>query len=918
MPTHRTTAARPVFGLRHLLILGASAGALNALALPAFAQSTSGSSNVIEELVVTAEKREQSLQDVPVAVSAFTSAKRELVGINSIQDMTNFTPGLQYNSSTDRISLRGVGRQTNVLSADASVANYNDGVYETFAVQAGRSTLFLDRVEILRGPQGTLYGRNAIGGAINEISKRPTDTPQGEVRVSYANYNHSNVEAAYSGPINDWLGFRLSGNWEKQTQGYTQNLVPGMPDEGNVINEWFEEGQLQAKFGERFDAWIKVAGGQWRNGAGGPGSASGGWTPSPYPTYEDGVTAVLLNPGYGCNSNTTAVVNLSPTGCVNPAVKDPWHIARAVPYKVTLPVYATVASQFVFHADKFDIKYIAGGVHYHYILTGPNGPDQQANTLQAPITSYTLPGGLVINPRSSFKYEEDNSFFSHEINVISTNDSPLQWVAGAYYFRQNYTQPVSSADTEQVQLNSPLGLPSVFCAQTGGVCAAPSQGRWFDNRPKINAISYAAFGQIDWKFMPTWKTTLGLRYSHDEKQGSESVRLLCFAVTACFAQPEFNAFIPGGIPAVDLTQLPTVVDASNPKGVTVKTVYDPKTGFATRQYDASWEAVTGTAGLEWQPDEDTLAYAKYSKGYKSGGLNIGIFTVLSFSPWTDKETVDSFELGVKKTFFHTFQANLSAFYYDYKNLQIPVRQVNSAGGGSGLSTGSTNFYNVPKAVSQGIEVELTWQPIDNLQILFNYSYLDATIKEGQAVDIADPAALDPKARPLQTVAQCAAIVTGGGTACPVDVFTTGLANGGFERNQNLSGNSLPNAPKNKIAFNVNYTWHLSHGALAASASYIWRDKQYGTLFTRSYNEAPAWDQVDLRLTWTSEKENYKVIVYGKNVFDEIGYDAGAYGNRLAGGINDAAGVRTNVIQGIAKTYSVTPPALYGVELQYKF
>ena len=114
------------------------------------------------------------------------------------------------------------------------------------------------------------------------------------------------------------------------------------------------------------------------------------------------------------------------------------------------------------------------------------------------------------------------------------------------------------------------------------------------------------------------------------------------------------------------------------------------------------------------------------------------------------------------------------------------------------------------------------------------------------------------------------------------------------------------------------TARAAESSVAASASYIWRDKQYGTLFTRSYNEAPSWDQVDVRVTWTSEKETYKVIVYGKNIFDELGYDAGAYGNRLAGGIDDAAGGRTNVIQGLAKTYSVTPPALYGIELQYKF
>ena len=108
---------------------------------------------------------------------------RDKVGINSIQDMTNFTPGLQYSTSTDRISLRGVGRLTNVLSADASVANYADGVYETFAVRAGASTLFTDRVEVLRGPQGTLYGRNSIAGALNIISRRPTDDPYAEVRI---------------------------------------------------------------------------------------------------------------------------------------------------------------------------------------------------------------------------------------------------------------------------------------------------------------------------------------------------------------------------------------------------------------------------------------------------------------------------------------------------------------------------------------------------------------------------------------------------------------------------------------------------------------------------------------------------------------------------------------------------------------
>ena len=261
--------------LRHALLASSALLAAAAVGSSAFAQQSGG--NTIEELVVTAEKREQSLQDIPVAITAFTAAQRDTVGIQSIQDMTNFTPGLQYSTATDRVSLRGLGRLTNVLSADASVANYADGVYETFAVRAGSSTLFLDRVEVLRGPQGTLYGRNAIAGALNIISRRPTDTPYAEVRATYGNYNRSILEAAVSGPINDAVKFRVAANWERQSKGWVKNVSPGMPSEGNRIDTFYGEVQLDVKFSERVEMWSKVGFSNWRNGGGGPGAASAGW-----------------------------------------------------------------------------------------------------------------------------------------------------------------------------------------------------------------------------------------------------------------------------------------------------------------------------------------------------------------------------------------------------------------------------------------------------------------------------------------------------------------------------------------------------------------------------------------------------------------------------------------------------------------
>jgi iron complex outermembrane receptor protein len=134
------------------ILLATSILAASAVGLSAQAQNAM---NTIDELVVTAEKREQSLQDVPVAISAFTSKQRDLVGISTVQDLTNFTPGFVYQSSNDRASMRGIGRLTNVHAVDGAVSIYVDGLFTTSTVLAGGPPLDVARVEILRGPQGS-------------------------------------------------------------------------------------------------------------------------------------------------------------------------------------------------------------------------------------------------------------------------------------------------------------------------------------------------------------------------------------------------------------------------------------------------------------------------------------------------------------------------------------------------------------------------------------------------------------------------------------------------------------------------------------------------------------------------------------------------------------------------------------------
>jgi len=891
-------------------------------ALPEAAAAQGDAANTIQELVVTAEKRAQSLQDVPVAISAYTDETREIIGITSTQDMTNFTPGLSYSSATDRVSLRGVGRLTNVLTGDAAVANYNDGIYETFAVRAGRSTLYLDRTEILRGPQGTLYGRNSIGGAINQISKRPTEDWYGEVRASYGNYDYGTLEGAISGPtFIPNVQFRLAADWIRQTKGWVDNIVPGMPGEGGVRNEWFGELQLQGTFfDDRLEVWAKYSKGVWHNGAGGPGSQSGGWTNGPYPAFEYGFPGIQLNSGYGCSTGfgVTNVVNVSPQGCTNPAYdpngrsKDAARtIARAVPYEVRLPIYNTEAIHVTWHAKDFDIKYITGGVNYHYQLRGPveTGGGNPNNSAATPITFYQLASGARVFPQEAFYYREYNQFWSHELNLVSTSEGPLQYLAGAYYFNQHINQPVYTELRQQPEWNGPFLAPEIYCSTTGGVCAPATANRRYDNQPRSEATSYAFFGQLDWQVTSAFKATLGLRYSHDRKEGEERVRVLCWAAATCYGVPG-EVFGPN-IPVADITQFAVANSPANalPPGIATPTTYDRATGFAVRGYDASWHATTGTAGLEWQPDEDTNAYLKYSRGYKAGGFYVGIFTTLSPNAYAKQETVDSFEVGLKKNFGPRLQANLAAYYYKYGDLQVPLRTFGTLA--------ADIFYNVPKSVSKGFEAEITWLPIDDLQLLLTYSYNDAYVTRGQAIDLNDPVGLQPEAKPIGPLQTC---TSGDVAAPPCDPFYLAGGQGLLMRNQDLRGQRLPNAPKHKIALNANYRWHeVFGGTLVSSVSAFYRDTQYGTLFTRTYNKAPDWTQVDARLVWSAPNDRDKVILFARNLTNAVTYETGGQGGRFVGtNINPTTGASVRVNQGVFTSYEVGPPRTYGVEIQHKF
>ncbi len=934
-------------------LLVSCAVAASAISSVAYAQAA----NQIEELVVTAERREQSLQDVPIAISAFTSERRDLVGINTIQDMTNFTPGLNYTSANDRASIRGIGRLTNQHPIATAVAVYDDGIFTTSTVTAGKTPIFTDRVEVLRGPQGTLYGRNSIGGAINVISVRPTKDFYAEVRGTYANYNHTTLEFAVSGPITDNLQARLAANWDKQRKGYYDNLVPGMPSEGNVVDTFYVEGQLQWQIDDTADVWLKVFGSGWNNGSGGPGARAG--TSSGYNGPDiigfGEFGATNISAGFACAPGgvVTNVVNTNPLGCVPASTQGPRKFATNWAQTVSLDQTYGVSLHFTKHFDGWDLKYIGGGLNYNYTLQSDNGGGSISSyqvvlrTAPAPTCSVTfralgICGPLTVFPRQSSTYREDYHNQSHELNFSSTTDSPLQWIAGLYYYHEGYIQPVFTTLHDQPQMD--LAPTASAPALTGSVLPPAYMRRPFDNRIKFQENSSAAYTQFDWKFSETLSFTAGIRYTNDTVKGFERVRVVCFATTACGTTPESLGTLT---PPVDVTA--AVVyrgtdpsDRAVPLGVVPVNqqggvVFTPD-GFASRWYDINFKKVTGTLGVTWQPDPDTTAYFRYGRGYKRGGISAGITSTEGQFPYTGPEYIDAFDAGVKKNWGRTLQTNVSLFYYPYKDLQAPLTVPNLTGG---LAPTQSRFLNVQRAVTQGIEIETTWQPIDNLTILFNYSYTDAHVRKSiPVIDPFDPSALDKDAKPLITGAPQTCTGSGSTPSAnnpnpnPLCDVNTQLV----QRFQDISGNSLPQSPKHKIAANMTYTIDLDSGSLTPSVSYVWRDKQYAGLFERDYNASPSWDQVDARITYRDKDRKYTVIAFVKNLFDDLGYDGGSSASRVTGvyqlqtiqapgsgvtpGAVAAGGTLAtgpfNGIQGFTKSFALTPPRTYGVEVQYRF
>jgi iron complex outermembrane receptor protein len=891
------------------------AQAAAAAAAPAGAAADTGSS--ISELIVTAEKRSERLQDVPVAVTAFTADQRSLVGIENIQDLTNYTPGLAYSSIDNRPYLRGVGRNTDNLAVASAVAIYYNGIYDGANANTilQHSDLFIDTIEVDRGPQNTLHGANSDGGTINFISKKPTKDFYAEGRAGYANYDTGFVEAVVSGPISDNVRFRLGGNYTDQQGGFFHNLVGnrvgGTVAQGNSGRSQYWEAQVDANLGEHLDAWAMVSSGQYYTNYHDTAvvgaipisfQANGGFSPSSFYGLCGLAGVPAANPG--CATGP-AVVSVTPRGSVtaanfpgnNPSTANPRDFIQSGESTNKEKADIAFATNLTYHAPGLDLTYLGGYQKFDYVLNFVSGADAGLKTFSLAGAATPVAAGnclansavlgstlascqapLAINPAPSLtNFVEKDEFWSHELDFTSTNTGAFQWIAGLYWYHENYEQPVSAGVMpNQTQLVHPF-IPNFVTGQLTPTPANPMSAISTSDT-FLTYDSYAGFAQGTYKFTDEWKVTGGLRYTQDHKRGRQTWRFEEFDLLG-FSSTGFGA----STPALDLTATAVAASLGKSFAGAGPTSINPTTGNAQRNLDETWNAWTGDLGLDWTPDHDTLVYAKYSRGYKAGGFTT--FTIAA-NPETKKETVDAFEVGLKKTIGRDFQINGAAFYYDYKNDQIPLSVQNAQG------LISSQLFNLKDVHISGVELEGIWHPIDPLTLSAQYSHLNAEVHDAGACieDTVDPLAQQP----------------GASTAgCTNAVGATALV-------QNLNGQKLPEAPPNKVSANALYSWTFDPGKLTLSGTYIWKDATYGSLFNRPYSQAKAYNEADFRLTWADAGGRYKVIAFVANAFDTQGYD------RQTGNLLKVGSLATGAPEIIVENQGLIPPRTYGIQVQVKF
>jgi outer membrane receptor protein involved in Fe transport len=701
----------------------------------------------IEEILVTAERTAQSIQDVPIAVSAFGAEALELQQIETFGDLQFTIPSVTYtrgNFTGGSMSIRGVASAAVAASGDGAVAYHLDSIPLPTRVF---ETEFYDvsRVEVLRGPQGTLYGANATAGTVNMIFARPTGETEASAEIEIADYNHKKIKIMMNMPLSDNLRLRVSG-MNLSREGFSTNMFPGKEGEdidGRDITSY--RAVLEADLNED-----TIARFTYMNFEEDDNRARAGRQ----------MCKMTETPAYGCHPfkfgrdsfQGPGGLNGLLLGAAGMASFSPLDTAPAQPlfgiretYQAIDPVYKVNEKAYMLAIENtsFENLTIKANFAYHEsgILSQQDYSQNDGRTKLfkgtnpffpngvLPISGFTDPntgnfgtmgifGGSTGGDRDyAFAYDtsyNDNEYKYADITIASDFDGNINFVAG---FNMLENETVNLYD---VYFNG--GDAVALAPILSGARLYPSHYRNLTNPYELERKG--VFAQVYFDANEDTRITLGARWNESEKSVADAQQFLNSIILAGGASvgDPVTAAIQRTDPNLGLVFAGLAPPALQP--IPAPGEQRALTGNPTSFTE---EEITYKAGIDWTPDleltDSTLIYASVSRGYRPGLFNPPVDPVLfaGVDPQADPEFIDAFEIGMKNVLNdNTLIANFSAFYYDYQGLQV-----------SKIIARTSVNENIDAEMT-GFEAELAWSPsqVPGLRIDAQFSLLDTKVANG--------------------------------------------------------------------------------------------------------------------------------------------------------------------------------------------
>ena len=627
---------------------------------------------VVEEREITVTgSRFQDLLDKPQPKAIISAEDRNLAGVNSADELLRAQAGF-YVTSDFGVNVRGIGRQTaqTLLGQENTVIQYIDNFIGLVPANIEESTLFGGNVTFVRGPAGTTYGRNAIAGAINVLSRAPTADFTAQAVAGTGRAGAYNFGINVSGPITSNLGFRAGMQRFKGPSIF--RAVGGQKGAGFATDNTYFEFQLDWNVGN-----LHV-----RNRA----------THFTYDNQPGYATLSRYNNGLNGNLNPT-FGDLSPNpafGYNGPVPSEPYTT------NVNVVGYDRLRGNFqnVLNADLdlgFATLFYTGGVQT-YKSTGQSDRDLTSRTSYDgdTVAPGTFAPGTQVPTDYRTNYLNDNYFWSQELRLVGNGDK-LDWVLGGYYFHQDfdeqYWENIANA-TDQI-LTPIVGTP--------GIVPGPNPRRsTYEQRNLYKIKSTAVFGNVTYDFTPEIRFDGGLRYTMDEKEALTNFKFIYYYPP--FYAADFSPLIHSANPARDDNGL------------------------------------SGRAAIAWRPNVGDQLYLSYARGYQSSAFTLGqgVPGPDPANPRNiaDKEFLDVYELGGNFTSGRV-RFDGSIFYQIFHDQQIPIstRGIFVGPGGPAPGPVFTRFENAKKTEIYGAEAQMSWRPTDYSNIVASYTYLHGEFKD---------------------------------------------------------------------------------------------------------------------------------------------------------------------------------------------